>query len=457
MKTKGDFILELLSNKKISGKDRERILNLSAKQFEKNDVEYQKILFEINGLKKKFEIDQTKLNTKIDFILEEFQTVIHENSKVEETENSISLKNTTVNSESIKEIGRNASKIEIIDKTITKIDSDVITWLQLNKFENPKNQKDFLVAYNQNPILNSTCHLVDEDGLIEINKIMGLEEYNFEKHLEYIQKAFYSLDKKYRNADYKLKGRVRVYLTGKDKKGVSNTWSTDIIKVNWACSELIKWANENPGIPPNPDLDVIKKVDNIGFEFDEFDVKSRTSKIQTFSELVIHFKHMFHIRSDNTLKELIQNINIYEGWNEIIDFDIEHKDFWSNIELFIDVDKLIQAYGHIIKMILKIQKEHNLIKPKIVLKFKEVEGTIIFSIHHKNAVFKKTISNIINRPGKDLKSLIENKINGLCFLYLKADFDNNQFAEINLWNGLKIESRNIMSFEGVEHILKFPK
>jgi hypothetical protein len=52
MKNKGDFIVDLLSNKNLSIKDRERILKLSATEFEKNDQEYQRILSEIDRFKK---------------------------------------------------------------------------------------------------------------------------------------------------------------------------------------------------------------------------------------------------------------------------------------------------------------------------------------------------------------------------------------------------------------------
>lgn len=52
MQNKGDFIIELLTSKNLSTNDRERILKLSASEFEKNDQEYHRILNEIEGLKK---------------------------------------------------------------------------------------------------------------------------------------------------------------------------------------------------------------------------------------------------------------------------------------------------------------------------------------------------------------------------------------------------------------------
>ena len=54
MKTKGDFILDLLSSKKLSLSDRERILNLSAIEFQSNGEELQKVWQEVENLKANF-------------------------------------------------------------------------------------------------------------------------------------------------------------------------------------------------------------------------------------------------------------------------------------------------------------------------------------------------------------------------------------------------------------------
>ena len=59
------------------------------------------------------------------------------------------------------------------------------------------------------------------------------------------------------------------------------------------------------------------------------------------------------------------------------------------------------------------------------------------------------------RFGTKLSDLIQNQINGLCDFYIQADFDNNQFAQINLWNGEAIEPKPLKSYVGVEFILKF--
>lgn len=395
MQNKGDFIIELLTSKNLSTNDRERILKLSAKEYGKNSEELMNLKERIN----------------------ELNTAKENNSKTEGKKQSES-KNSFIHDDYI----------------------------------NPIFLKEFLIAFNQNPILKTTCHKIDESELERLNQILEIEEYDFKKHLTKIQEEYNGLTKEYHDSKIKIKELIRVYLTGEGQ----GCWSSDKININWGNKLLKQWANSNPGIPPNPDEDVILKLENIGFEFDTVEVNWGNTRIQTFSDLVIHFKHMFHIRSDNELRNLIHKRNIQKKWNDKVLFDIDNEDFWSNIELFSDVDKIIQAYVKIMEMILEVTKKNNLSKPKVKLKFKEEEDSIIFSIHHQNSKFKRTIQNIIEgRFGTRLSDLIQNQINGLCDFYIKADFDNNQYAEVNLWNGETIAPKILPSFVGVEFILKF--
>src|SRR5690606_37718322 len=97
-------------------------------------------------------------------------------------------------------------------------------------------------------------------------------------------------------------------------------------------------------------------------------------RITSFSGLVIHFKNLFHIKGDNPLKEIIKRINNKEQWNESIMFQIDHEDFWTNLELFTDVDTLIQAYKALIRIILEAVKKYKMEKPIIKLIFKEEDS-----------------------------------------------------------------------------------
>ena len=66
MSNKGDFIIDLLTSKRLTDKDRERILKLSAREFEKSDLEYQNILQRIDSLQKEYLENQKNLSQKID-------------------------------------------------------------------------------------------------------------------------------------------------------------------------------------------------------------------------------------------------------------------------------------------------------------------------------------------------------------------------------------------------------
>ena len=61
------------------------------------------------------------------------------------------------------------------------------------------------------------------------------------------------------------------------------------------------------------------------------DYRRHYRPVQSFSDLVLHFKRMFHIREDNSLLEIIKFHN--EKWNNQIDFQIDETYFQKNIEI----------------------------------------------------------------------------------------------------------------------------
>ncbi len=115
----------------------------------------------------------------------------------------------------------------------------------------------------------------------------------------------------------------------------------------------------------------------------------------------------------------------------------------------------MQAYNKIVELIINQHKLND--KPNIKLKYYEENNKVLFSIHHLNGVYNKTIENTLERLGQSYTSLIKNQINGLCNLRLRADFGNEKYAEINLWDGVDRTPTAISNFEGVEHLLEFPK
>ena len=175
--------------------------------------------------------------------------------------------------------------------------------------------------------------------------------------------------------------------------------------------------------------------------------------------MIFHFKHSFHLNGNNSLRSLIERINKQSNWNEQIEFIIDNQSFPFNIEHFTDVEKLIQAYKSIIDLILELTKTYGLEKPKVKLRAKVSLEEFLFSIHHINSIYKKSITSTLERTGQHYRNLIENQVNGLCNLTLRAEFESDEKSQINLWNGKQREAVSIAdeNFKGVEHIFQFPK
>lgn len=343
--------------------------------------------------------------------------------------------------------------VKIVDKTKSK--TGLPTYLK------PSGMVKFLTKYNQDPILRSTCHDIDSNEIEIINEYCNTKIYDFSKHLEKIIGAFNEIEDQF--CPPYIKSLIRVYLTGKDFEGnmVENGWSSDDIKINWSDDNLVLWAKENKGFPPSPSDGLAEKYENIGFEISSFNSIVLGKPVQTFRDLVIHFKHLFHIRRDNSLRDLIEQKNLNEGWADKIDFIIVDNLFPKNIELFVDVDKLIQTYNSLIQLIIENQSSDTTRRPIVKLSFYEHKGRINFSIHHLNSKYSKSLASTINRPiGKTYSSIIKKLINGNCNLYLNADFGQNEYAMFRLWYDKSTHKRQmekISTFEGVEHILEFYK
>ena len=331
----------------------------------------------------------------------------------------------------------------------------------------PKNLQRFLYLFNQDSVLKYTCHEIDTDETIEdICKLCGTEIYSLNKHSEIIAKAFENLNNILRNdkifKDPKMYALMSVYLTGSTTSGQTK-WSSLNIETNWASSELFEWGEKNPGIVPTPGKNIAKKNRNKGYELPKALRSSLTgNRILTFKELVLYFKSLFHIRRDNSLRDILCYINETEQYNnENITIVFSEDDFKCNIELFTDVDKLVQAYKRIIEICKSSHKDGDTLI--FELSFYEEEGSVYFCIHDKNSVYGKNLDAATKRIGEQHKKLIKNQINGLCDLFIEADFDNQEYAKIALWNENSspqsdepnIEVTKLDRCQGVKYILRF--
>lgn len=350
-------------------------------------------------------------------------------------------------------------------KTNVKMDSCEKDYRE--KYIPPKNLQLFLRRFNQNDVLKYTCHEIDTDETIrEICDLCGSEEYTVKKHSELISKAFDELnnqlisDKIFK--DPKMFALISVYLTGETKSG-QKQWSSLNVDTTWSSKELLDWSENNPGVIPSPGKNIAKKQKNTGYELPKAIRSNLTgNRILTFKELVLYFKSLFHIRRDNSLRDILSYVNKEEHYVEQnISIFFSEERFGNNIELFTDVDKLVQTYKHILDICRKCHKEGE--KIIIELSFYAEENHVFFCIHDKESVYGKNLMAATTRIGELQKPLIYHKINGLCDLIIEADFDNKEYARIALWHENSrplsekpnVEVERLNSCQGVKYILRF--
>lgn len=430
MDNKLAFIAELLNSKKINNSQKEKLLILATNEISTIASSDEIILAEIKAIKSELEnIKGQQIGNSINVKASEFRTLKPDDLIVSPL--------------------NDIPKLEA-HSPINKIIKKSVIYL------NPKDLKDFLVEYNQNPILKYTCHLIDGDALLKINSLTKTESYNFEKHLKLIKREFYVLTKKYESKINKtihaLIGEyLNNYIKEDTKKNLVKGWSNDKIKVTWTSPELLTWSKEHPGMCPNPD----PTLNTTPFDFVPFRINEQLTRFQKFDDLVLHFKSLFHIRRDNSLKNIIDTIN-ESTFSNMASFDTVQ--IRENIEFFTDVDKVKQAYREIIKMSIDFQtKTCPNEKPffKLSLSENREQKSIVFSIKHENSIHGKTALNTIERRGEKIDKIIENQINGVCDLVLRANFGDNEFAEVNLWNRNIPEIKLINAFDGVQFDLIF--
>ena len=321
----------------------------------------------------------------------------------------------------------------------------------LDKYIDPTRQYNALLAYNQNPILKTTCHDVNENNLdIIISKSGNSDNYIFTKHLDLIIKEFkkISSNREFGFTD-KMYTLINNYLTGE------GTWSSQNLKMSWGNIFLKKWANENPGMVPNPSNNLVEQHNYVECFLEEEIVSKHTNKsITNFTDLVLYFKSLWHIKyEENPLLPILKKCNEdfrFNKWS-----DIKFDNFSETITLYTDVDKLVQAYRNIINLIKNNKKSG---RAKIVISFYQTNNKKVLSIFQRDTFWGKSIEDTIEKPfGNDMVPLINNQINGLCDLFLRAKFENDKYAEINLWNGKQRTASKIDKIEGVKYLLILKK
>jgi|TARA_B110000114_G_scaffold2306_1_gene2247 hypothetical protein len=395
MTNKIDFINDLLSSAKIKVEDKIRILNLT-----KNEL-------------KNFDSDNHSLKERVETIENKIKDLVVGN----------------------------------IDEKKPKDNDTGAKENKLPSYLDPKDLNNFLLEYNQNPILKYTCHTIDDDNrLTKIIDECKTQRYDYSEHIKLIHKNYNKLS-------YKYKGKILNNITGLISRylgtyKINEGWSVNI-KMKWVSDELKTWCKSNLGKVPNPG-DGLNQNERFGFQTIEL---SNGGEIKNYSELVEYFKHLFHIKLENPLKSIIEN-KIFLDFNNEEEYHFEFdNEFSFTIDLFTYVETLMQAFS---KIILMSKNRHRDKRLNVKLYFgydkNELKEFKIVILNCK--IFGKNFCDF--RLGDSLTDLIKSQINGLCDLYIKAYFDDKKSVGlVNIWNDKEMDFEECKEeIEGVEFILK---
>lgn len=486
---KADFIISLLDNKKLNPEQRLKVLELTKRDYASTEGRIAEILERIQHIEKQVGLNaepvhgghKVNLNEVLDeddfFEGIDFDNILFPEPLIKDNKTLRTRRRSETNKKqklTLKDIQEPSDGNDETDAP--QVEGGVTSKVEINekyiKYINPVHLYKYLYNYNQNPILKSTCHAIDSNEIKKICEYCKIEQYDFEHHLKKIIEAFEAHGKSF-YVSPNIATRIKVYLTGKDFKNKVPElgWSTDSISLNWSSNEIKEWAQKNAGVPPNIDHGYRDAIRKAGFEISPSLILNNEKIIQNFTDLVIFFKYSFHIRRDNTLKDIILNENKRKGWDKIIKFEIDNNDFPKKVDFFTDVDKLIQAYNDIIEIILEVDKDEGKIdhtKVELALSENEVENCIDFSINHLGSIYGKSVTSFKDRPrGTKYNDLIEKKINGMCHLILEADFECGNSFRVGIWDEYSDKSKNktlereFVKLDapvgGVKHIFKILK
>src|SRR5690606_15239515 len=106
-------------------------------------------------------------------------------------------------------------------------------------------------------------------------------------------------------------------------------------------------------------------------------------------------KNLFRIQADNSLYDIL----IYNNEKYKNDCIFNYDNFEKTINLYTDVNSIIECFNIIIENTLDIYKRFNLEKPIINISFStELNNHINLIVHHENVdYFKKNLKSISDR------------------------------------------------------------
>jgi hypothetical protein len=414
MNNKGQFIVDLLTQKKLTLEDRERILKLSAREFENIDNE---ILKKIDGLKELIVNEKEILASKFDNLLKkeefhlkfkELELIIKENSKS----------------------NKKARKTDIL--------IDPSNGVKYPKYHNPAKTASLLYYFtDNNKSLKYSTHSWEEGKFINFDDFMSKIRYEWDEIKNLIKEQNQRLHAKISNFLFNSS------LGLKDSNGDIFSWGEKRLKFGWS-SPALKTHMYKDGVSPFSC--------EIPIEIKRLDRKNDFNFFKNYSEA---FKNEIECREDSkNLMSII--IELWERELGYADFNITGIDCLEGFSFFTDVQCLKEVLIKIFNGF-QTRKSYSEIKIDRTSHFKN-GGYHILKITQNDSFSKRMIEDgKFSDPSGDLFDIIKS-LNNLADYSIENKFGDGKFYRINYLSSTEvsfIEEIKTNKPTGFTHIFKF--
>jgi len=407
MKNKGDFIIDLLTSKNLSTNDRERILKLSAKEFEKNDQEYQSILAEIEGLKKIFQFEQAKMTSKIDGLLKQEEFIENFNKLNHSIEDKYLVLNSDKRKNTVKIKKENLLKIRIDHHDNTDIIDSENNFPIIHDPATTVSLLKYFTANDKN--LKYSTHSWEEGKYDSYEDFLSKISFEWNEIKDEIKKQSIRLHAKISNFLFNNK------LGKKNEKGFYEVWGESRLKFGWSSEELTIHISE-PGNSPFscPIPEHIKQLD-------------KKYNLHYFKDYAEVFKNEIEFREDsNNFKKMILDL-----WEKELGYDYQLNGLEQLVgfSLFTDV-ALVKASVEKIFEMFKGNPHYPVISIEKITSF-ENKGYHLFKITQIGSFVTRSIDDPkFRNPSGNLNTIIE-QLKNLCDYSIVSRFQDGNTYRFN--------------------------
>jgi hypothetical protein len=419
MKSKGDFMIDLLNSKKLSANDKERILKLSAKEFESNNIETNnEIKGKIEELKKIIVDGQKTLSLKIDNLVRQDEFKL----KFREIETLIAENNGT-NKRTIKD-----------DRILPRFNSN-----QYPIYHNPSKTVKLLNNFTDNDkSLKYTSHSWEEGKFKSYDDFMSKIAIEWE-----------DIKNPLKEQSNRLHGKISNFLFNsslgsKDADGHIYSWGEKRLKFGWASPALKAHMLKEDVSPFSCEIpQEIKKLD-------------KKNELNYFKHYIEEFKNEIECREDTkNLKKII--IDLYEEELGFVDFKVLGIDNLDGFSFFTDVQYLKEALKKVFSKSFQPRKSFGEIIIDRTSNFKN-GGYHLIKICQKDSFSKRHPEDgkILN-PSGELFDII-NSLRNLADYSIESKFGDEKYYRINFLSSTEVSFvEEIINNEpkGFTHVFKF--